>query len=334
MQLIKKKAYSRLGFMGNPSDGYNGKTISMICRNFFAEVTLYQWDRIEIVPAQQDRSQYSSLSALMGDVNLQGYYGGIRLIKATIKRFAQFCEANRLPLEDKNFSIRYSSNIPRAVGLGGSSAIVVATLRALMEFYHVEIPKEVQPSLALAVEAEELGIPAGLQDRVIQVYEGAIYMDFSKHKFRKSFGYEVASYTPIGTELFSSLYMAYRQESGEPTEVVHNDLRARYEGGDESVHKAMKQFADFASEAHEALKRGDKDQLHTLVDRNFDLRQEICGIAPLQLAMIHCARSVGASAKFAGSGGGIVGFYRGEEMFDELKGKLTQMGCHMVKPLV
>ena len=47
-----------------------------------------------------------------------------------------------------------------------------------MEFYGVEIPLEAQPSFVLSIERDELGIAAGLQDRVIQVYEGLVYMDF------------------------------------------------------------------------------------------------------------------------------------------------------------
>ena len=42
-----------------------------------------------------------------------------------------------------------------------------------MEYYHVEIPRAVQPSLVLAVENDDLGIAGGLQDRVIQVYDAA-----------------------------------------------------------------------------------------------------------------------------------------------------------------
>ena len=37
----------------------------------------------------------------------------------------------------------------------------------------------------LSVEQDELGINAGLQDRVIQTYEGAVYMDFSKELMEK-----------------------------------------------------------------------------------------------------------------------------------------------------
>ena len=40
-------------------------------------------------------------------------------------------------------------------------------------------------TLALNVEMTELFIQAGLQDRVIQVYEGLVYMDFDKELFDK-----------------------------------------------------------------------------------------------------------------------------------------------------
>ena len=51
MQIIRKRAFARAGLLGNPSDGYNGKTISLSVRNFWAEVVLYEWDTVEIVLA-------------------------------------------------------------------------------------------------------------------------------------------------------------------------------------------------------------------------------------------------------------------------------------------
>jgi hypothetical protein len=44
----------------------------------------------------------------------------------------------------------------------------------------VTIPRFIQPNLILSVETQQLGIPAGLQDRVIQVHEGLVYMDFNR----------------------------------------------------------------------------------------------------------------------------------------------------------
>ena len=152
MIIIRKRAYARAGLLGNPSDGYNGKTISIIVRNFWAEVVLYEWESVDIVLAEDDRAGFRSVRDLAQDVRLHGYYGGIRLVKATIKRFVEYCDSRNLALHDRNFSIRYETRIPRQVGLAGSSAIIVATLRCLMAFYDIEIPIEVQPSLVLAVE--------------------------------------------------------------------------------------------------------------------------------------------------------------------------------------
>src|SRR5580765_122081 len=178
MFLSRKRAYARAGLVGNPSDGYNGKTISLSVRNYWAEVVLYEWDSVEIVLADDDRAKFESVHELARDVRLHGYYGGIRLIKATIKRFVEHCAARGVALHDRKFSVRYQTTIPRQVGLAGSSAIIVATLRGLMEFYGVELPLAAQPMFVLLVEQEELRITVGLQDRVIQVYEGLVYMDF------------------------------------------------------------------------------------------------------------------------------------------------------------
>ena len=129
MRLIKNQAYARVGLIGNPSDGYHGKTISLILKNFCAEVVLYEWEDVEIVWTEQDQTRFDSVQALVKDVKLHGYYGGVRLIKATIKKFVEYCESQKVKLHKKNFSVRYHSDVPRQVGLAGSSAIIVATLR-------------------------------------------------------------------------------------------------------------------------------------------------------------------------------------------------------------
>jgi glucuronokinase len=213
MLLIRKRAYARAGLLGNPSDGYHGKTISIIVRNFWAEVVLYEWDSVDIVLAEDDRARFSSVYDLARDVRLHGYYGGIRLIKATIKRFVEHCQACGLTLHDRNFSARYQTNIPRQVGLAGSSAIVVATLRCLMDFYDIHIPIEAQPTFVLMVEQQELGITAGLQDRVIQVYEGMVYMDFDKGREHSVDGLPCYAYEPMDPALLPPVYLAYTTRS-------------------------------------------------------------------------------------------------------------------------
>jgi glucuronokinase len=334
MRMIRKRAYARAGLVGNPSDGYHGKTISMIVRNRYAEVVLYEWDELEIVWSDEDQSRFRSVDQLVRDVKLHGYYGGIRLVKATIKTFADFCARRGQALHGQNFSVRYQSNIPRQVGLAGSSAIIVATLRCLMEFYNVTIEREVLPSLALAVETRELGITAGLQDRVIQVYEGLVFMDFAHERIQERHGCACGVYEPLDVGLLPPLYMAFKDDVSEPTEVFHNDIRARYDRGEPRVVSAMAEVAGLAAEARQALLAGDHGRVSVLMDRNFDIRRSVYELPRAQVQMIEVARSVGASANFAGSGGAIVGTYHDEAMFFDLAAALGKINCVVLKPSI
>ena len=334
MQIIRKKAYARAGLVGNPSDGYHGKTISVCVRNYWAEVVLYEWEDVEIVQTDFDRTRFGSVVDLVKDVKLHGYYGGMRLLKATIKRFVEFCQRQGIALHEGNFSVRYDSTIPRQVGLAGSSALIVATLRCLMEFYNVSIPREVQPSLALSVETDELGISAGLQDRVIQVYEGLVYMDFAPERMHESAGYLCGHYEPLEPALLPPLYLAFNLDASEPTEVFHNDIRGRFNRGEPAVVRAMGKFAALAFQARDALRERDAGRLAELMNANFDTRRSIYQLPAAQVRMVEVARSIGASAKFAGSGGAIVGTYRDEGMFRQLERALDDIGCKVIHPLV
>jgi glucuronokinase len=334
MIIIRKRAHARAGLLGNPSDGYHGKTISIIMRNFWAEVVLYEWDSVDIVLTEDDRARFSSIHDLVKDVRLHGYYGGIRLIKATIKRFVEYCQANRLDLPNRNFSVRYQTNIPRQVGLAGSSALIVATLRCLMEFYEVNIPLEAQPMLVLSVERDELGIGAGLQDRVIQVYEGLVYMDFDTAHEHLVGGVKCYTYEPMPIGLLPPLYVAYHCSLSEPTEVFHNDIRGRFDRGEKKVIEAMKHFAELAAGGREALLQHDFKRLAQYIDENFNTRRSIYNLAPWQIQMVEVARRCGASAKFAGSGGAIIGTYDDEAMYQELCAKLAAIGSRVIKPQV
>jgi glucuronokinase len=332
MFLTRKRAYARAGLLGNPSDGYNGKTISLSVRNYWAEVVLYEWDSVEIVLADDDRAKFESVRELARDVRLHGYYGGIRLIKATIKRFVEHCDARGLALHDRKFSVRYHTTIPRQVGLAGSSAIIVATLRCLMEFYDVRIPIEAQPTFVLLVEQEELGITVGLQDRVIQVYEGLVYMDFDASRERTVDGLRCYRYEPIDPALLPPLYVAHHETLGEPTEIFHNNIRERFRRGEGTVIDAMTCLAGLAAQGREALLARDAGRLARLIDANFDTRRSIYRLPAWQIDMVETARGCGASAKFAGSGGAIVGTYDTDDTFENVSHRLAAIGSRTVKP--
>lgn len=327
--IIRCRAYPRAGLIGNPSDGYFGKTIAFTFSNFHAEVVLFQTPELEIQPNARDHSRFLSIHDLHRDVQRHGYYGGIRLLKAAVKRFYDYCQKNHIELDDRNFTLRYSTNIPTQVGLAGSSAIITACMRALMSFYQVQIPKPVLAGLVLSVENVELGIPAGLQDRVTQSYEGVVYMDFNKALMeRQGYGH----YEEIDMSLLPPVYIAYRSELAEGTEVFHNNIRARWENREPAVVAAMEEWAGYAAQVRDLLLQRQGHRIAPLLDANFDLRRKIYNISQSNIQMVETARSVGASAKFTGSGGAIVGTYADEPMYKKLEEAMQAIGIRVFKP--
>jgi glucuronokinase len=330
-EIIRSFSFPRAGLIGNPSDGFYGKTIAFIVRNFQAEVTLWESPELVIEPNQRDHTNFASITKLVENIDAFGYYGGVRLLQASVRRFHHYCHQSAIPMHSRNFTIRYQSNIPSHVGLAGSSAIITACFKALMLFYDVTIPPPVLANLVLSVETEELRIPAGLQDRVIQAYEGLVFMDFAQGHFEHQ-GY--GSYEELDVSSLPPLYIAYRTTLSEGTEIFHNDIRTRFNRQEPKIMAALEEWANLAQQTRDLLVAGKGDQIGPLLDRNFDLRSQTYQLSAGNLAMIEAARAVGASAKFTGSGGAIVGTYEGEEMFSKLKDSLELQGCKVFKPQI
>jgi glucuronokinase len=290
---------------------------------------LWESPELELLPSRRDHSVFDSIEGLHRDVKKHGYYGGFRLLKATAKAFYDYCCSRGIKLDNRNFTLRYRSDIPNRVGLAGSSALITACTRALMGFYHVSISRHSLANLVLSIENNELGIPAGLQDRVAQAYQGLVYMDFDRTVMQAR-GY--GRYEQLDVALLPPLYVAYREELSEGTEVYHNDLRVRWNRGDADVVEAMKYWAELTTQFREALLKGDCGAMHRLTDANFDKRASLYDVGDGNRDMVATARSTGASANFAGSGGAIVGLYDDEAMFRRLEEAFAPKGIRVVKP--
>lgn len=327
--IIETYSYPRAAVIGNPSDGYFGKTIAFVFSNFGANVQLYQTPELEIKPQRLDVTSYKNMQALVEDINFAGYYGGMRLIKGIIKVFYEYCLENDIHTASKNFTIQYTSNIPLRLGLAGSSAILSACLKAICLFYEVYIAPATFANLVLSVENNELGISAGLQDRVAQAFEKPVFMDFNKKIMDKQ-GY--GDYQVLNTTNFPNFYIAFRKNLSEGTEILHNNLKARFNIGEKKVLRAMKRWGEITEEFKIALQNNDSKTMHNLINENFDLRRSLVPISEGNIKMVELARSVGASAKFTGSGGAIIGTYKNEIMFGKLKAKLNEYDIEVIKP--
>ena len=103
--MIETYGYARAGFLGNPSDGYYGKTLSFAMSNFRARVLLYPSGRLEIKPSKVDLPVFENLDDLYRITRWRGYYGGIRIIQALIVRLVDYCREQGAGLPDRNFTL-------------------------------------------------------------------------------------------------------------------------------------------------------------------------------------------------------------------------------------
>ncbi len=327
--MFETYAHARAGLIGNPSDGYFGKTISVIVRNFQARVVIYESPRLKIRAGMRDRLEFTSCDDLLSDIELNGYYGGVRLIKASIKRFADWCRERGIRIE-RRFTIDYDTNVPVRVGLAGSSSIVTATMRALMAFHEVAIPKELLPGVILSVELDELKIGAGLQDRVIQVYEGVVFMDFARERMERD-GHGL--YEPLDPAKLPPLFVAYHDHLAEGTELTHNTLRERYQGGDRQVLDAIEQWKQLAQRARDLIVAGRGAEIGPLMDEAFDVRAQVIRISEGNMELVQRGRRLGAATQFAGSGGAIIGCYDGDPgRLERLRVSFEEMGARLIVP--
>ena len=328
--MITHKVFARVGLAGNPSDAFHGKTVSACIRNFHAEVTIEEHLNIIIEPnPTMDPLSFPSVDALIEHSESFGYYGALRLLYATCSRFFKICPVK--PIE--GFRVTYKSTIPRQVGLGGSSALVVGLLRCLIEFTGTEgmFPPEDVATMAWEVENIELGITAGLQDRVIQSYGGLMFMDFDKEYMEKEGHGKYESLKGVQMPL---AFIAYTDTPCKFSGQMHNPVRFAYERGDVFIREIMERFAECAMVAAHVINSNSGDDLSLVMDRNWHLRRKLYGDKVLgedNLEMVAIAHRHNCPAKLPGSGGAVIGIYGDESQYESLQEAYHEQGYTCIK---
>lgn len=305
MQRVRRSAYARAGLLGNPSDLYGGRVLAVALANFRASVAIEPAVDFAIVPGADDRLRFASAREAIAELDAYGCDDGVRLVRAALRRTAAL-RGGLAELDARDprlsFHISYETDVPRQVGLSGSSAIVTAALRALGDWFGNPLPPDGLARAALACESEELGIAAGPQDRVVQAHEGLLYMDFadaSSTRVRR-----------LDPALLPPLFVAWSPRAGQPSQRRHGDVRQRWLRGDPAVRKAIEDIAALADEGVRCLEQSDGAGFRALLDRNFELRASVYPTDPVDRALVEIARGAGGVAKLCGSGGAVVAALR------------------------
>lgn len=253
--MVSATVAARAALAGNPSDGYGGAVTAV------------------------------SVPTLQATVEVVSGSHANALVAAVVDRWA----ATHGPV-DPATTLHVHTSIPRSVGLAGSSAIVIAGLRALAKRQGVEVADEALIGLAHATEREDLGIAGGWQDQVSQVVGGPVVMEFDP----------APAHRPLRAGRSIPFFVAWDAAAAESSNAVH----ARPLDADAPE---LRSLAAQARAAADAFEQGDVHRLKTAMAATLDLRFELLAIAPRHREMAELSRSLGVPCNFAGSGGAIIG---------------------------
>ncbi len=249
---------ARAALAGNPSDGYGGAVTSIPVPTLVATVEVRSGD-------------HSS-----------------ELVRGVLARWVSTFG----PI-DPDMTLQVDTTIPRSVGLAGSSAIVIAGLRALARHTHVTLDDWQTIEMAHSIEREDLGIAGGWQDQLSQTAGCPVAMEFAP----------VKEATPLVPGRRIPFFVAWDEASSEASGLVHNDLHRRLDAESPDVQS----MADQARLAARAFEDGDVHALKLAMTATLDLRFDTVPIAARHREMAEVARSCGVACNFTGSGGAIVG---------------------------
>lgn len=188
-------------------------------------------------------------------------------------------------------TLRISSTIPVASGLGSGAAVSVALIRALSAFWGMPLPVEQVSALAYEVEKLHHGTPSGIDNTVI-AYETPVV--FQRGRTIERFRLRAPLTIVIGDTGIPS-----------PTARAVGDLRRAWQAEPEHYEALFDAVGQIAETARAALEHGDIPALGPLMDENH-LRLVEMGVSCAELdRLVDAALQAGAwGAKLSGGGRG------------------------------
>lgn len=300
MPSVTARAQARVGLLGNPSDIYGGKGLGFAVAELGVGVTLTDAPTTSI-PNE--------------------------LLQAGWRLWREELAAVGIDPAARPFALTFTSEIPFQAGLSGSSALLVASLRAWSRWFGLPLRPSRLAELAWRAENEVLGIRAGPLDRLVQAHDGLLAMEFA-HAFDE---HAVQRLDPAR---LPPLLLAWHGVPSQSSGDVHAPVWARFRAGDVEVHDVMRQLAANAEAGRDALRRGDHATFLACVDRNFELRRRVFAIAPADAALIALGRSFGAAAKFPGSGGAVLFACRDDAQRMRVEAACRDQGHTTLRPTV
>lgn len=256
---------------------------------------------------------------LSSRVSFRGVDGpAIRIVSGDLKESAEASTPDDLPSGGRlgliaravravppqtSLEIMTLNEAPAGSGLGASSALLVALLSGLLELRSEKQDPKNLVDLAVNIETNSIGVPAGKQDHIAAVYGGVSLIDFGYRGFSRR---TVSEEKAVVERLEEMILLSYTGE-GRFSGMNNWEIVKGFIDDVGCIRDKLTQIRDVARRVGRTLLSGEWDDLGPLVDREWQLRRMLApGVSTPRTESIMAAGSAaGALAnKICGAGGG------------------------------
>lgn len=299
--LIRSRAPLRLGLAGGGTD------VSPYCEEFGgailnATIDYYAYvalepltsNKVEFISADlRQRAEYDAAPVLEMD-------GKLDLFKAVYNHVVKNYNAG------KPLSLRMSTrvDVPAGSGLGSSSTLVVAMLKAYAEWLSLPLGDYELAHTAYIIERVEAGLQGGKQDQYAAAFGGFNFMEFGQNGQVLVNPLRVKDW--VISELEASLLLYFTGKSRTSANIIHEQSQ-NVRDRNEIALGAMHSIKEEAFRMKECLLRGDFQQLYQVLRSSWESKKRMAS----QITNEHiersyaCALKAGAyCARISGAGGG------------------------------
>jgi D-glycero-alpha-D-manno-heptose-7-phosphate kinase len=203
-----------------------------------------------------------------------------------------------------SFVMTTYSDAPAGSGLGSSSTMVVAIIKAYTEWLNLPLGEYDIASLAYKIEREDLGLAGGKQDQYAATFGGFNFMEFDANE--KVIVNPLRLKRWIRNELEASLVLFYTGVSRESANIIKEQIKHTQKGDTkniESMHELKKQ----ALVMKEAVLKGDFNTFSNCLLQGWLFKKNTASSISnnfLDELYQYVLDSGAQSAKISGAGGG------------------------------
>ena len=205
---------------------------------------------------------------------------------------------SQIGLASENMTIEVFPHIPRAMGLGGSSALAVAILRAADEAYGLQLSDGRINELAFECEKTAHGTPSGI-DNTVATYGAPLLYQRQQDEAQQQ-----ARFTNITLGQPLEIVIGVTGKESLTADTVAR-VRASWQQYPDRYESLFDQIGQLTSVGQSALQEGRLDELGELMNLCHGYLNALQLSTPELEELVHIARRHGANgAKLTGGGGG------------------------------